>query len=411
MSDNKYIDDEELRRRQEARRRKRKAELEKQKKRNRIIITGVAVVILLIIIFLFGSCVCNGCSNSNNGNNYQDATTAQPNGEGTTQVAVDATTAELPTEVQTTAVNEIADNGEDGYEVSGIYIWNNQAFELFYGGEDAARNYANAISTYRLKLDANVNVYNMVVPTHVAFGLPARLESTVGSGNQRDYLNTIYSSYTASGIQSINIFDKMNEHKTEYLFFNTDHHWTGLGTYYAYQQFCSAVGETPVDINTLTPHSIEGFVGSLYTATESEVLKNNSDTVTYYDMPTSYTMEIMQSGSDEFVSLDSMYYEDASAGSDTYGAFIWGDNPVTRIKNAEPKNGRKILVIKESYGNAFVPWLINNYDEVHAIDFRHYEGNVQSYCSENGITDVLFINGVMSSATSFQIDSMDGIFN
>lgn len=392
--------DERLQHRQELRRRKRKQELAKRRMRNRIIMVVAALAVLFLIIAGISSCA-SSCSN-------KKAENVQAN-NNSTEVATQASTEAQPA-TEVVNVNEIQDNGQDGYATdTGIYIWNNQAFELFYGGEDMAKTYASAVSYYRNQLDSSINVYNMVVPIHIAFGLPDRLENSVDSKSQSDYLNAVYNNYSAD-VKAVNIFNTLEQHKTEYTFFNTDHHWTALGAYYAYEEFCKVAGETPVDINTLAAHDIYGFVGSLYTATEAEVLNNNPDSVRYYDMGQIYSMNLMQDGSSEFISLDNMYYEDASAGAGTYGVFIWGDNPVTQIVNQQPKNGRKILVIKESYGNAFIPWLVNNYDEVHAIDFRYYTDNVSTYCAENGITDVLFMNGVMSSANSFQIDSMSSLF-
>ena len=71
---------------------------------------------------------------------------------------------------------------------------------------------------------------------------------------------------------------------------------------------------------------------------------------------------------------------------------------------------QKIAVVKESYGNAFVPYLTYNYDEVHVIDFRHWEGNLPEYCKDNDIDRVLFINGIMSANTAIQIKAMDSLF-
>ena len=73
--------------------------------------------------------------------------------------------------------------------------------------------------------------------------------------------------------------------------------------------------------------------------------------------------------------------------------------------------GKIIAVVKESYGNAFVPYLTYNYEEVHVIDFRTFGDNLVSYCQQNGIDEVLFLNGVMSANTQIQLDSMSGLFD
>ena len=112
-------------------------------------------------------------------------------------------------------------------------------------------------------------------------------------------------------------------------------------------------------------------------------------------------------------SYDSPYYEAAEGGSNTYGVFIMGDNALTVLKSASENAaaGKKIAVVKESYGNAFVPYLTNNYEEVHVIDFRYFKQNLVDYCKTNGIDEVLFMNGVMSANTQVQLDSMSGLFN
>lgn len=91
-----------------------------------------------------------------------------------------------------------------------------------------------------------------------------------------------------------------------------------------------------------------------------------------------------------------------------------GDAVVPTVLKSASKNaaaGKKIAVVKESYGNAFVPYLTNNYEEVHVIDFRYFKHNLVDYCKTNGIDEVLFMNGVMSANTQVQLDSMSGLFN
>ena len=75
---------------------------------------------------------------------------------------------------------------------------------------------------------------------------------------------------------------------------------------------------------------------------------------------------------------------------------------------------KKIVVVKESYGNAFVPYLTNNYEEVHVVDLRSFRSTMNTdlatYCRNNGITDVLFINGVMSANDGDRFDQMEALF-
>ena len=89
-----------------------------------------------------------------------------------------------------------------------------------------------------------------------------------------------------------------------------------------------------------------------------------------------------------------------------------GDNPLSVLKSSSDKaQDKKIAVVKESYGNAFAPYLTYNYKEVHVIDFRTFGKNLPQYCKENGIDEVLFLNGIMSANTQIQLDSMSTLFN
>lgn len=376
--------------RQINRRRKRKKEIKKAKARKQLISVSILAVAILIVVVVASSCV-NNMIKSNKATNKEDPK------------AIESINQNSDTGSD---VNDIPDNGENGYLTKqGIYIWNNKAFETFNSTEDKAKSYAGAISHYKKKLGADINVYNLLVPTHTAFGLPERLEKTVPSTDQKKYINTVFKSYSST-VKAVNVYDTFEEKKHEYIYLNTDHRWTSLGSYYAYQEFCSVAGESPIKISDLTLNNIPNFIGTLYSSSKAEALNNNPDTITYYDMPESYTMSILKKGSTKWSEYRSMYNE----GVNNYNIFMYGDNPVTKIINDNEKNGKKILVIKDAYGNAFVPWLINNYDEVHAIDFRSYNGNAISYCVQNDITDVLFINSTVSSSVTTQIDKMSALF-
>ena len=103
---------------------------------------------------------------------------------------------------------------------------------------------------------------------------------------------------------------------------------------------------------------------------------------------------------------ETLYYWYATAGTNTYGVFLFGDNPIEIIKSKSPNAKGKIAIIHESYGNAFVPYFTNNYEEVYSIDFRSWDGKLKDFCKKNKIDNVLFANGVMSSATE---DSLKAI--
>ena len=320
-----------------------------------------------------------------------------------TEAATEAeTTAPEPTTPQadlTFDTPNIPDDGSSGYTSAsdqGLYIYKNAAYELCGASDEAGKDYAAAISEFK-KSAPDFTVYNMVVPTHTEFGIPQRLASEIYTQSQSQNIKTIYSSYTAD-VKPINCYNALCKHKDEYIYFNTDHHWTGLGAYYAYQAFCEQTGQQALALTDCTEQTIDGFEGSFYSADASL----SPDAVHYWKFPYQTHAKRQEESGAEMYDTD-VYYEGA-AGSGAYITFIYGDSSLFIEYNDTNKNGKKIAVVKESYGNAFVPYLTNNYEEVHIIDFRYFTQNIKEYMQENGITEILFLNNTMSANAAMQVD-------
>lgn len=307
---------------------------------------------------------------------------------------------------------DVPDDKTDGYTSSansGVYIYNKAAYELFAGSESSAQDYASCISEFKAQAGDKITVYNMIIPNHTEFGIPKRLiqEGKVQSNNQAENIKTIYSSYTED-VVPINCYNELSAHNSEYLYFNTDHHWTGLGGYYAYKAFCEQTNQKVLDLAVCTENQISGYEGSLMYCDGS--LYENLDTVHFWTFPYStYAMRTEGAGDEPYETT--VYYEGATSGEYTYGAFIWGDCALFVEHNNELSNGKKIAVIKESYGNAFVPYLTANYEEVHVIDFRYFEENLKDYCTTNGIEEVMFVNNIVAANTAIQVDRIRTLFD
>lgn len=293
-------------------------------------------------------------------------------------------------------------------EDSGLYIWDKKAFELFYGSDSKAEEYAELMDSAKKKLGKDINVYSMLIPNHTEMGLPSRLKNTedgASTNSQADYIKKSYESMETD-VKFINAYNNLAKHCNEYIYFNSDHHWTGLGAYYAYEAFAQQTKQTPVSLDSLQENKIEGFTGSFTQLSDANL---DTDTVHFWSMPFDVSNSVTQADGNVF-EAQTMYYWDAQPGVNTYGVFLFGDNPLEVIKsNSETASDEKIAIVHESYGNAMVPYFSANYSEVHSIDFRSFSGDLKSYCEENGITNVLFANGVMSSATETHLESIRGI--
>lgn len=310
-----------------------------------------------------------------------------------------------PTPEPTPTPAPIPDNGEDGYLSEGVYIWNDMAFELFYGYDEASDPYARAIDSFAQSLPGGVKVYNLIIPNHSEYGLPERLRDSMGCNSQKENIRYIYGTYKYA--KGVDICDSLDQHKGEYLYFNTDTHWTARGAYYAYEEFCKAaeVPAAALDQFRLTSHERE-FYGYLAEITGEECLYNNPDHIETFEPGYPYTAEVSYDGY-EFSELDGVNSTDDSMG---YSMFLWGDQPCVRIKNENSYLNRKLCVVKESYGNAIGAFMGASFDEVYMIDFRSFEGSLPELVQEHGITDVLFLNGATAANTYERVEDLYTLF-
>ena len=291
-----------------------------------------------------------------------------------------------------------------------VFIYDKQGYEIFYGTEDTAKKYADTVAKIRNSLDGSIKLYDMVVPTHGMYALPEKYKNQ--GNNEKDNIRYIYSK-CGNNVKTIDVSDTLEKHKNEYIFFKTDNNWTGLGAYYAYTDFCKAAGVEPTDINKLSSGEIKGFTGSLASATKTEenpkgnkILYGNPDVVKYYTIPGDYTCTLLENGKDspEEVPLIATF----ASGSNAYSAFIWGNNPYMHVKTTK-NTGRKLCIIKDSYGCAFAPFTVSNFDEVYIIDPTYYEGNVIDYIKKNKFTDVLLVNSIMTANTQIRTDELQTV--
>jgi hypothetical protein len=87
-------------------------------------------------------------------------------------------------------------------------------------------------------------------------------------------------------------------------------------------------------------------------------------------------------------------YKDGSGGA--YCTFMGGDSKITQVRTST-KNGRRVIILKDSFGNAIPGYLFFSFEEIHVIDNRYFTKNMVNYVRENKITDILFANNIFSA--------------
>ena len=301
-----------------------------------------------------------------------------------TPVTSAVTTAVTTTEQTTTEkhINEIADgvitNGQVVVKRSDGHYW---AISLFGGGKGTT--YANTLNRFSEALGDDVKIYSMVVPTAGEFYLPSNFDEYNASHHKS--VDSINSQLNES-IIAVDGISALGAHTDEPIYTRTDHHWQALGAYYAAEALAKAAEVPFNDISTYKEVVIDGYVGTMYSYTESVNILNDPEQFVYYKPTNDYTVYYY----DTAYNFDYNFplFVEMPVGS-SYSTFMGGDAKIVRIET-DCKNGRKLLIFKDSYGNAEVPFYTGSFEEIYVCDMRYFDLNAVDFIKKEGITDLLF---------------------
>lgn len=274
-------------------------------------------------------------------------------------------------------------------ENNGVYINNGQyLLEKFdRNPPEVTKEKATAINTF-VKAHPDKNIYMMLVPTKTEV-LSGKLPFMVPEDSQSDYIKDFYSELTVD-LKKINVTQSLKDHKDQYIFFRTDHHWTQRAAYLAYREFMKSVGFEPTEEGEYEIKKVDNnFLGTL--ANKAGLVPGSPDEIDLYvpRKPEEIIVNIVES-KEKFTSL---YMTDKLSERDKYLVYLGGNYPVVRI-NTSSKNDKRLLIIKDSYANSFVPFLTSAFNEITMVDLRYYSGDVNKLLDDYNITDVLFLYNV-----------------
>lgn len=188
---------------------------------------------------------------------------------------------------------------------------------------------------------------------------------------------------------TIDITQVLLEHSQEPIFYKTDHHWTTLGAYYAYEEWANKIGIQPLSQDKFYVEEVtDSFLGTLHSKVNVPI---NPDSIHLYYLQQAMDYQITYDLSEN---KSSLYDLSKLTVKDKYAVFLGGNNALIKV-NTPLKNKRKLLVIKDSFANAFVPFAVNHFEETIVIDLRYYNGDIDELITNNSVTDVLVLYNVI----------------
>ena len=264
--------------------------------------------------------------------------------------------------------------------------------------------YAEAANKYK-ETFPHVNVYCMVIPTSVEYYCPEKMCNRTNP--QRPTIDNVIR-HLSPDVKPVDIYETLGEHAEEDIYLRTDHHWAPLGAYYAAQKFAQVAGVPFRDLTSYDRKVVHGYVGSMYGYSKDISVKEAPEDFVYYvPRDVTYTTTYIDYTIDEnyrvigmgrpYKSIFFYKYKDGSGGA--YCTFMGSDTRITHVQTST-HNGRRLLILKDSFGNALPGYLFYSFEDIFVVDSRYFTKNMVDYVNENQITDILFANNIFKAYSS-----------
>ena len=292
-----------------------------------------------------------------------------------------------------TSVTQNVDNATADFLTNGMFIYGDGVYTPAYYSESSAKYYAQTMAYYKSLFGKDVRVNVIMTPvSSMVIDNPSVQARISDQGEIQDKVAALMD----KSVNFVDVYSEMYAHRDEYLFFKSDHHWTQLGAYYAYRAFAESLDMVPTELKDLNYSVInDSYSGSMYTFTKDSRVKNFKDTIESWTTKKKMTMTVTTSygGINTYDSCITPY-------GNNYVSFIAGDNPYTVINVPENPQDKNILVLKDSFGNAFVPYLCEHYGNIIVVDVRYTDMNVYEHLKDYGLTDIVFVNNVQAALST-----------
>lgn len=333
-------------------------------------------------------------SENDSSNSSEDIISSEP--KATSQATSDTSTERDITGLSVTELNTMMIVGDRGYR-------------YYTFSEDHSKTYIDSVAEGADKLSGISQVYNMIIPTATDIMLPQSFLADKNTSDQAkaiDYLNTSIS-LMSSNVKNLEMYEVLKAHCGEDIFFRTDKNWTSLGAYYAYVDFAAKKGFTPLELTDMKSQEFEGFLGSLYSQSGSESALSESETITAY-----YPDVSVEIGYGSNQTSPSSLIKDAAnfESSKLYNVFLGGDNSYVKIVNESVTDNSVCILVKDSLGNAFVPYLTAHYNKIYMVDYRYWSDGIVDLAETVDANDVILMTNIESTSDESLVYTYSNIF-
>ena len=295
----------------------------------------------------------------------------------TDTTAAEATATSTPTpEPQASAAEDYSNSGFIILEENGHW----RGLPLLISS--MCESYTSFVNGLRAQTDPSVQIYAMPIPLASAYYLPE--EYADYSADQEATFEALFRQLDDQ-ITPVRLFNTLQSHKDEEIYLRTDHHWTMLGAYYACEKFASVANVPLSPLDSYAEIRREGYIGSIYGYTQSINILKDPEAFVLYIPSVPYESTYHDKLYDYQFSDDLFMVTDLD---NSYMGFHGGDTYIIHTRTTV-NNGRKLFILKDSYGNPLDALLTGSFEEIYSADFRFCDVNLPDFIHTMGITDVL----------------------
>ncbi len=283
--------------------------------------------------------------------------------------------------------------GKDGYLIENFSKPN----------EEAVNENLQAINNFSIRYK-DVKQYMIISPTAISI-LKNKLPMDAPVMDQEAYLQS-YKDKLPYGVKFVDNYKTMYDHRNEYIYYKTDHHWTSLGAFYSYKELAKSMGLEETPDNYYKQQLVSNdFFGALSSKSGYDV--KEGDKVNVYLPVNEDSQNVVVNYVEEQEKTATLYSSKALEQKDNYEVFLKGNHPLVKIQT-DAKNDKTLLIFKDSYANSFIPFLVKDFSKIIVVDPRYYYEDIDQLMQQESVDEVLYL---YNANTFFNDTSLSPVLN
>ena len=282
-------------------------------------------------------------------------------------------------------------------ENNGVYYCEDGLLIERISRPDPAQTEKNIAALNIFAENVDVPVYLQLIPGSGSIWKDA-LPENAPNYDQRELIDQIYSQ--VKDVTPIDVYSVLDAHKDEYIYYHTDHHWTTLGAFYAYQVVAEAMGLTPLEKSDFTPEiASDSFFGTVYSTSGFSWVA--PDTIEYW-VPETEDIQVINYPKGQPVE-GKLYDRSFLEKKDKYASFFGGNTPMLDITTGADASLPTLLVVRDSYADCQNPFWFRDFSRIIVVDLRYYKGDIDGLVRDEGVDSVLLTYNAGNFASDSEV--------